>query len=190
LTIGSLKKLSSQSENLECQTKLKVYGTAYTYYLEDNADNFPTLIRSGNPTGQLHWLQIVNSYPEHFNYNTNKRESTYCPTFAPSWSSKTNYRGYTGVYNKQINDIANPRKVAVIGDGIKANTTSGYCFWEIININEASISRGTNDSRYRSFHQDDLLHTSNTVNALFADSHTENMDAFYMMNHRDDIWNK
>lgn len=190
LAIRSLEKFSSQSENLSCQNKLKAYAMAYNFYLEDNDYKFPSTLRKGKVTSQLHWIQVVWEYPELFNKTGDSEDSRFCPTFSKEWSSNSNYRGYTGVYMKDLRDIGKPKEVAILGDGIKANLGSGYCYWEITNITDISLARGTNDARYRQFHQDDLLHTGQTVNALFVDMHIENMDAFYMLEHRDNIWNR
>lgn len=191
LLFGSLEKLNGQAQSIECQNKLRVYGTAYGFYLEDNHDIFPIMTRRSNgrdiETSQLSWLHIRRDYPDIF-----ETEDSYkCPTFYQDWSSQTNYRGYTGVYSKGINDLLHtPNRVAVIGDGIKANLTSGYCFWETGGISETSLGRDRDAGRYRQFHPDDFLHTGNKVNATFADLHVESMDPFYMLENRTSIWNR
>jgi Tfp pilus assembly protein PilE len=190
LSIKSLEKFSSHSENIECQNKLKSYAMAYNFYLEDNTYKFPSTVVRGRNTSQLHWAQVYREYPELFKVGVQGQDARFCPTFSQDWKSKNNYRGYTGVYLKQIHDIRSPKEVAILGDGIKAFLTTGYCFWEITNITDTSLARGKNDRRYREFHQDDFLHTGKTVNALFVDMHIENMDPIYMLEHKNNIWNR
>lgn len=191
LAVRSLEKFSSQSENLGCQNKLKAYAMAFGFYLEDYNNKFPTMPWGSNPnSGQLLWIKITRTYPDIFNMTAKEDDGRFCPTFYQTWSSKSNYRGYTGIYSKSLFDIRNPKQVAALGDGIKANTSSGFCFFEIIGISDSSLARDVDDARYRQFHPDDFLHTGQTLNALFVDMHIENMDAFYMLKHKNNIWNR
>lgn len=185
LLTGSFRSINSRAETLECQNKLRHYSSAYQYYLEDNENLFPKNIRFGTITGQVHWYLVRRQYPEMFV----DQDSIICPTFSELWSSKTNYRGYTGIHLKSIFDLKNsPSQIGLIGDGIKSNITNGYCYFVISGITQSGLARDIDAKRNRTFHQDDFIHSESRINTSFVDYHVESLEPFEVFQRKDQIW--
>lgn len=202
LLVGSLQSIAAKSDDIDCHTKLKTYGTAYALYLEDNQGEYPyrMIQRRGVivKDAQINWAQVVWSYKDMFQYNTsmNDTPSLQCSSFVrigseKSYTFKANYRGYTSVHNKTIYSLNHsPSEVAVVGDGVIAWDDRGYSYHFISNINESRIANPYSTPKWGDFRLSDFIHSGTTVNASFADMSVKSMTPEYILSHAKQIFDR
>ena len=194
--------MHQRSDDFDCQSKLKHYGTGYALYLEDNENQYPYryINRNGSyvKNAQIHWAQVVWTYQDMFQYggSMNTTPTIQCRAFVRIGEEKGyefpfNYRGYTGVYFKRVTELDHsPSEVAVVGDGVIAWPNRGYSYHFISQITEARINDPNATPSWGNFRLSDFIHTGQSVNASFADMSVKNMTPEYMIYNRDKIFNR